>query len=63
MDATPEAEGVAADRGEEGPYCGIDSPGEAFRGVGAAFAGEGVHDADDVVDRGCFCHADVAVSQ
>ena len=63
MDATPQAEGVAADRGEEGPYCGIDSPGEAFRGVGPAFAGQCVHDADHIVECGCFCYADVAVSQ
>ena len=38
--ATPQAERVAADRCEDGPYCGIYFPGEAFRCVGAAFAGE-----------------------
>lgn len=38
--ATPQAERVAADRCEEHPDCRIKSPCQAFRGVGAAFAGE-----------------------
>ena len=62
-DASPYSKRVAANRGEEHPYCRIYSPCEALRGVGAAFALDGVHDANHVVLGGCFGLEDVAVSK
>ena len=59
----PEAEWPAADRGECHPYCRIYSPAEALWGVGAAFAVDGVEDADDVVLGRCFCLKHVSVAE
>lgn len=62
-DFSPKAERVAANRGEEHPDCGVDSPYEALRCVGAAFALDGVHYADNIVLGCCLGLEYIAVSK